>query len=112
MPSLAELRKQKLKDQKESKTQSEEKIIPESEKISAAENLSGVRKDFKSIARPKEKNCPSCNKRNKIIGEKLMNKNDIINWFQVFLDENEKNLPLDWLRGQKLTFESVNEMRK
>ena len=26
--------------------------------------------------------------------------------------ENKNNFTLDWLRGEKLTFESVNEMRK
>jgi len=41
-----------------------------------------------------------------------MNKQEIISWFRDFLSENEKTLPLDWLRGEKLSFESVNEMRK
>jgi len=60
----------------------------------------------------KGKTCPTCNKRRKIAGEKKMSKNGMIQWFQNFLIENKENLPLDWLRGQKLTFESVNEMRK
>ncbi len=41
-----------------------------------------------------------------------MDKNTIIQWFQAFLIENKDHLPLDWLRGQKLSLESVNEMRK
>ena len=41
-----------------------------------------------------------------------MNRHELIQWFQSFLLNNEENLPLDWLRGQKLTFESVNEMKK
>ncbi|KKL46783.1 hypothetical protein LCGC14_2342140 [marine sediment metagenome] len=60
----------------------------------------------------KTKICPTCNKRHKIFGEKTMNRHDLIQWFQDFVSENEKNLPLDWLRGQKLSFETVNEMRK
>ena len=60
----------------------------------------------------KAKICPTCYKKNKIFGEKTMNRNELIQWFRDFVSENEENLPLDWLRGQKLTFESVNEMRK
>lgn len=104
MPSLAELMKQKLKDQEGSKTQYEEEILPEIEKVSAAKK----RLDAKS----KIKICPTCDKRKKIPGEKSMSKHEIISWFQGFLAENEKTLPLDWLRGEKLSFESVNEMRK
>ena len=41
-----------------------------------------------------------------------MNKDTIIDWFTKYLTENKQTFTLDWLRGQKLTFESVNEMRK
>lgn len=40
-----------------------------------------------------------CYKRNKIFGEKTMNRHELIQWFQFFLLNNEENLPLDWLRG-------------
>ena len=56
--------------------------------------------------------CPSCNKRYKITQDKSMNKDSIIDWFIKYLTKNKQNFTLDWLRGQKLTFESVNEMRK
>ena len=56
--------------------------------------------------------CPTCNKRHKITQDKSMNKDNIIDWFKNYLIENKQNFTLDWLRGQKLTFESVNEMRK
>lgn len=56
--------------------------------------------------------CPTCNKRYKITQEKSMNKDSIIDWFTKYLTKNKQNFTLDWLRGQKLTFESVNEMRK
>jgi len=56
--------------------------------------------------------CSTCNKRYKIIQDKYMNKDTIIDWFRKYLTKNEQNFTLDWLRGQKLTFESVNEMRK
>ena len=48
----------------------------------------------------------------KINSEEKYNKDTIIDWFTKHLTENKQNLTLDWLRGQKLTFESVNEMRK
>lgn len=41
-----------------------------------------------------------------------MNKNEIIDWFTKYLVENKEHFTLDWLRGQKLSFESVYEMRK
>ena len=56
--------------------------------------------------------CPTCNKRYKITQDKSMNKDTIIDWFTKYLTENKQTFTLDWLRGQKLTFESVNEMRK
>ncbi len=37
-----------------------------------------------------------------------MNKDEIIQWFTTFIN----NFTLDWFRGQKLTFESIHEMRK
>lgn len=56
--------------------------------------------------------CPTCNKRHKITQDKDMDRNEIIDWFTKYIIENKQNFTLDWLRGQKLTFESVNEMRK
>ena len=60
--------------------------------------------------------CPMCNKRTKknldSIQENGMNKDEIIQWFSTFINRNKDNFTLDWLRGQKLTFESIYEMRK
>lgn len=56
--------------------------------------------------------CPPCNRRYKITQDKSMNKDTIIDWFMRYLTKNKQNFTLDWLRGQKLTFESVNEIRK
>ena len=106
MPSLAELRKQKLKEQEESKKVSEVKITPGIEKIPE------VQKKDKKTKPEKFKICPTCNKRKSIKGEKEMNKDELIQWFQNFVSENETTLPLDWLRGVKLSFECVNEIRK
>lgn len=47
-----------------------------------------------------------------IFGDKKLNKNQMILWFKEYVEKNRDNYTLDWLRGQKLTFESVNEMRK
>jgi len=110
MTSLAELMKQKLKDQENSKNHPKEEIPPEIAKIS--KKMLDVKKVSKSVLTSKIKTCPTCDKRTKISGEKSMNKQEIISWFRDFLSENEKTLPLDWLRGEKLSFESVNEMRK
>lgn len=33
-------------------------------------------------------------------------------WLTDYIIENKDNFVLDWLRGQKLTFETVNEIRK
>ncbi len=41
-----------------------------------------------------------------------MNKDEIIQWFSLFININKDNFTLDWFRGQKLTFESIYEMRK
>ena len=51
-------------------------------------------------------------KREKILGDKDMDKKEIINWFKDFISKNQKQFTLDWLRGQKLSFEAVNEVRK
>jgi len=56
--------------------------------------------------------CPMCNKRTKITQDKSMNKDEIIQWFSIFINRKKDNFTLDWLRGQKLTFESIYEMRK
>ena len=101
-----------LKKIEESKKTPDKEKIPDSqdEKIVPGEKKVSVSKP--DLKPKKTKICPTCNKRNKIFGEKTMNRHVLIQWFQKFLAENKENLPLDWLRGQKLTFESVNEMRK
>lgn len=48
----------------------------------------------------------------KITGDKNLNKSKMIQWLKDYMEENKDNFTLDWLRGQKLTYESVNEMRK
>ena len=48
----------------------------------------------------------------KIFGDKDMDKEEIIIWFKDFISKNQKQFTLDWLRGQKLSFEAVNEVRK
>jgi len=55
---------------------------------------------------------PKCNKRSKIAQDKSMNKDEIIQWFTTFINRYKDNFTLDWLRGKKLTFESICEMRK
>lgn len=67
--------------------------------------ITDITKDNDSI-------CLTCNKRHKITQDKSMNKNEIIDWFTKYLVENKEHFTLDWLRGQKLSFESVYEMRK
>lgn len=51
-------------------------------------------------------------KTKKISGDKDMDKGEIINWISRFIKENEKQYTLDFLRGQKLIYETINEMRK
>lgn len=51
-------------------------------------------------------------KKRKITGDKGFNKEEICDYIAHYIIENKDNFTLDWLRGQKLTFESVNEMRK
>lgn len=89
------------KEKGDSGVKSEIKIAPE--------NQIKPRKLKKQI---KSKVCPLCNKKHRISGEKTMNKDEVITWFKNYININKDNLPLGWLRGQKLTFESVNEMRK
>ena len=47
-----------------------------------------------------------------IFGDKDMDKGEIINWISKFIRKNEKQYTLDFLRGQKLIYETINEMRK
>ncbi len=47
-----------------------------------------------------------------ITGDKDMNKSQLVDWFTKFIKENQDNFTTDWLRGTKLTFECVNEIRK
>ncbi len=46
-----------------------------------------------------------------IIGDKDLNKNQIADYLADYILENKDNFTLDWLRGQKLTFESVKERK-
>ena len=48
----------------------------------------------------------------RIPGDKDLNKEEICNYLANLILTNKDNFTLDWLRGQKLTFDSVNEMRK
>lgn len=48
----------------------------------------------------------------KILGDKDLNKNEIVDYITDYVKKNKDTFTLDWLRGQKLTFESVFEMRK
>jgi len=48
----------------------------------------------------------------KLIGDKELNKTEMCDYIAKYIVENKQNFTLDWLRGQKLTFESVNEIRK
>jgi len=50
--------------------------------------------------------------RKKVFQDKDMNKEEIINWISKFIRENETQYTLDFLRGQKLIYETINEMRK
>jgi len=106
-----------LKKIEDSKKEPEVKITPEIEKIPDSQDEKIIPREKVSVSKPKlkpkkTKICPTCNKIEKITGEKEMNRNEMVQWFRRFLIENKENLPLDWLRGQKLSFESVNEMRK
>lgn len=65
----------------------------------------------KSIMRPKLEIKPKV-KRERIVGDKNMNKEEIINWISEFIKKNEKQYTLDFLRGQKLIYKTINEMRK
>ncbi|MHA1195774.1 MAG: hypothetical protein ACTSRH_04465 [Promethearchaeota archaeon] len=51
-------------------------------------------------------------KRAAVRGDKSLNKDEICNYLAQYILENKDIFTLDWLRGQKLTFESVCEMRK
>ena len=52
-------------------------------------------------------------KKEKIItGDKDLNKDEICNYLTNLILTNKKIFPLDWLRGQKLSFDSLYEMRK
>ncbi len=46
-----------------------------------------------------------------IIGDKDLNKDQISDYLANYILENKDNFTLDWLRGQKLTFESVKERK-
>jgi len=79
-------------------------------------NFVGMKNIFHSSTRDISEDiidmCPICNKRYNITQDKSMSKDEIIQWFTTFINKNKDKFTLDWLRGQKLTFESIYEMRK
>ena len=84
----------------------------EFEKKVQTSNIVGHKKSYLDTPIIDTTICPTCNKRRKITQDKDMDRNEIVDWFSKYITENKKKFTLDWLRGQKLTFESVNEMRK
>jgi hypothetical protein len=85
-------------------------VIKQTEPI-RNKNVQGLISD-KTQTKPKEESKTQTKPKKRITGDKDFNKNQMINWFIDFLNLNKKNFTLDWLRGQKLTFECVNEIRK
>ena len=41
--------------------------------------------------------CPKCNKRIKITQDKIMDKDEIIEWFTTFINRNKDRFTLAWL---------------
>ena len=91
----------------------EEEII-EPKIIHEKRKLREVKKEVKESKKASKNDgiCPECKRRLKITGEKEMNKDQMIEWFKNYISENKENYTADWLRGIKLTFESVCEIRK
>ena len=84
----------------------EKKFIPETKIIPGEDEQKVVLSQLeKKVSKSKKTS-------KKIVGDKILNKNQMIHWFKEYIEENQNSFTLDWLRGQKLTFESVNEMRK
>lgn len=48
----------------------------------------------------------------KVIGDKKLSRKEMIEWLVNYLKENEEYLKLDWLRGQKYSYESIVNLRK
>ncbi len=101
---LLERAKQKLEESKKVRLiesdKHDKKVIPgeDDQKVEPSQ-LS------KKVSKPKK--TPK-----KILGDKILNKDQMIQWLKEYIEKNQNNFTLDWLRGQRLTFESVNEMRK
>ena len=78
-----------------------------------AEQKAEVKPDEKStlVKKTKVEKKPKNSKR-KVTGDKLLNKPQMLEWFIKLLQEKGDIFTLDYLRGQKLNFESVYEMRK
>ena len=87
------------KPEKKSAQEAEiKKIIPEPAKIKISPKIAKkpiIKQEFKQI-----------------LGDKELNKIQICDYIAKYLVENKQNYTLDWLRGMKLTFEAVNEIRK
>jgi uncharacterized protein with PIN domain len=92
-----------------SKYSSVDEHVIRSENLPEKQTLPVPKKEIKKPKKltKKENRCPTCKKKLKITGEKQMSKNQLIEWFKKYISENKNNFPLDWLRGQKLTFESI-----
>ena len=81
-------------------------------KLSEKIELAKKKFDEKPVVFLKKPTEKKSKKPKKILGDKDLNRKQMIPYLQDYLKENQANFTLDWLRGMKLTFESVNEMRK
>ncbi len=68
-----------------------------------------VKTDEKPVTKTEKK---PAKKPKRIVGDKEFKKKQMSNYLAKYILENQDNFTLDWLRGQKLTYECVNEMRK
>ena len=66
----------------------------------------------KAIIPIKENSCPTCNRKYNVAGEIELNKAETTDWIVNCLKEKNDAFTLDFLRGQKLVYESIAEMRK
>jgi hypothetical protein len=78
-----------------------------------SEDTKNLKKKSKKIKKESKKDyCDLCGKKHKITQDKKMKKKETIDWFINFMKKNGDNFTLDYLRGKKMEFEAVNEMRK
>ncbi len=106
MMDLYEKALKKIEDSKQYKKPKKE-AAPETKRIITVRNKNMKRK----IAVYKEV-CHNCDKRLFISQDKEMTKNGIVLWLKKFIEHNKNKITLDFLRSQKLIFESIVEMRK